>query len=173
MAWRRTGDKPLSEPMMVSLLTHICVTRPQWVKVSSTPRLLWLFCCYCCCFISTVCSVWQHRKHQHSALVNILENSPSLVNSPHGTATCCTNPTMHHFVTEMCTHVHISVTKWCVVGYLSNVLCHLWDVSIVPIPIRQPWRISINESYKSSDSCHITTTNKTKHNNEIWIFYGI
>ena len=32
MAWRRTGDKPLSESMMVSLLMHICVTRPQWVK---------------------------------------------------------------------------------------------------------------------------------------------
>ena len=32
MAWRRPGDKPLSEPMMVSLLTHLCVTRPQWVK---------------------------------------------------------------------------------------------------------------------------------------------
>ena len=32
MAWRRPGDKPLSEPMMVSLLTHICVTRRQWVK---------------------------------------------------------------------------------------------------------------------------------------------
>ena len=30
MAWRRPCDKPLSEPMMVSLLTHICVTRPQW-----------------------------------------------------------------------------------------------------------------------------------------------
>ena len=30
MAWRRPGDKPLSEPMMVSLPTHICVTRPQW-----------------------------------------------------------------------------------------------------------------------------------------------
>ena len=29
MAWRRPGDKQLSEPMMVSLLTHICVTRPQ------------------------------------------------------------------------------------------------------------------------------------------------
>ena len=28
MAWRRPGDKPLSEPMMVSLSTHICVTRP-------------------------------------------------------------------------------------------------------------------------------------------------
>ena len=32
MAWRRQGDKPLSETMMVSLLTHICVTRPQWVN---------------------------------------------------------------------------------------------------------------------------------------------
>ena len=32
MAWRLPGDKPLSEPMMVSLLTHICVTRSQWVK---------------------------------------------------------------------------------------------------------------------------------------------
>ena len=32
MAWRRSGDKPLSEAMMVGLLTHICVTRPQWVN---------------------------------------------------------------------------------------------------------------------------------------------
>ena len=32
MAWRRPGDKPLSEPMIVKLPAHICVTRPQWVK---------------------------------------------------------------------------------------------------------------------------------------------
>ena len=32
MAWRRPGDKPLSEPMMIISLTHICVTWPQWVK---------------------------------------------------------------------------------------------------------------------------------------------
>ena len=32
MAWRRSGDKPLSEPMVTSSLTHICVSRPQWVK---------------------------------------------------------------------------------------------------------------------------------------------
>ena len=32
MAWRRSGDKPLSEPMMSILLTHICITRPQWVN---------------------------------------------------------------------------------------------------------------------------------------------
>ena len=29
MAWCRPGDKPLSEPVMVSLLTHIYVTWPQ------------------------------------------------------------------------------------------------------------------------------------------------
>ena len=33
MAYRRPGDKPLSEPMMVSLLTHICRTLPQWVNL--------------------------------------------------------------------------------------------------------------------------------------------
>ena len=32
MAWRRPGAKPLSEPMMVSLTTHIYITRPQWVN---------------------------------------------------------------------------------------------------------------------------------------------
>ena len=32
IAWRRPGDKPLSDPRMENLPTHICVTRPQWVK---------------------------------------------------------------------------------------------------------------------------------------------
>ena len=56
MAWRRSGDKPLSEPMMVGLPTHICVTRPQWVKPSIYCQLeneeqtgeiwikVWIFC---------------------------------------------------------------------------------------------------------------------------------
>ena len=49
MAWRRLGDKPLSEPMMVSLLTYICVTRPQWVNLGSDVyewRIIWLFLTY-------------------------------------------------------------------------------------------------------------------------------
>ena len=32
MAWRRPGHKPLSEPMVVKLPMHLCVTRPQWVN---------------------------------------------------------------------------------------------------------------------------------------------
>ena len=32
MVWRRPVNKPLSEPMVVSLLTHICAIRPQWLN---------------------------------------------------------------------------------------------------------------------------------------------
>ena len=32
MAWHRPGNKPLPEPMMVSLLMHIFITWPQWVN---------------------------------------------------------------------------------------------------------------------------------------------
>ena len=39
MAWRRPGDKPFSEFMMVSLLTHTCVIRPQWDDMESS--LFW------------------------------------------------------------------------------------------------------------------------------------
>ena len=69
MAWRRSGDKPLSEPMMVRLLTHICATQPQWVKsawyevsfesifwesnVSASFCLLQLHCCIIMCSISS------------------------------------------------------------------------------------------------------------------------
>ena len=42
-AWCRPGDKPLSEPMMVSLLTHICVDgwKSPWCVESSTKT--WAF----------------------------------------------------------------------------------------------------------------------------------
>ena len=32
------GDRPLSEPIMVSLVTHICVNRPQWVNTLGPER---------------------------------------------------------------------------------------------------------------------------------------
>ena len=39
MAWRRPGDNPLSEPMTIILLRHICVTR-SWL-VDQVSFLLW------------------------------------------------------------------------------------------------------------------------------------
>ena len=35
-AWRRTGDKPSSEPMLLGSMTHICSTRERWIKIYST-----------------------------------------------------------------------------------------------------------------------------------------
>ena len=32
MAWCQAGNKPLSEPMMVTSLTHIFITRPRWIN---------------------------------------------------------------------------------------------------------------------------------------------
>ena len=40
-AWRRPGDKPLSEPM---LPTHICAIRPQWVNTKTHQQSWRLYC---------------------------------------------------------------------------------------------------------------------------------
>ena len=54
MTWRRSGHKPLSEPMAVSLLTHIWVTRPQWVNLQINGN-----------FIITVASQQSHWVRNH------------------------------------------------------------------------------------------------------------
>ena len=46
MAWRQPGNKPLSEPRMESLLTHICVARPQCFNVYIN---LYIYMCVCVC----------------------------------------------------------------------------------------------------------------------------
>ena len=43
MAWLRPGDKPLSEPMMASLLAHISITRPEWAKNNWRHNILHMF----------------------------------------------------------------------------------------------------------------------------------
>ena len=84
MAWRRPGGKPLSEPMMVSLLTNICITRPQLVKVGWTEGFyrkiimasskLWDFTvwkaspCPCC---SAMCQIWNQYPMWDLGLRNI------------------------------------------------------------------------------------------------------
>ena len=67
MAWRRPGDKPLSEPMMISLLTHICITRPQWVKnIESIDQLI------CMDDILFSKADWCHIYNQHMRWFKIL-----------------------------------------------------------------------------------------------------
>ena len=77
MAWHRPGDKLLSESMVVSLLTNICVTRPQRVNCynpSKTHSKLtsWMVIIHLSCFVFEIL----HRErqfHQRSALLNFCE----------------------------------------------------------------------------------------------------
>ena len=79
MAWRRPGDKPLSVPMVVGLLAHICVTRPQWVNGAEEIGLVHYSDVTMSVFASqinsrsticsTVCSDAHQRKHQISMLL--------------------------------------------------------------------------------------------------------
>ena len=82
MAWRRSGDKPLSEPMMVRLPTHICVTRPQWVNNGNphtwkhglyieTASCVQTFC------VRLACAWWRPQMETFSVLLAICAgNSP-------------------------------------------------------------------------------------------------
>ena len=62
MAWRRWGDEPLSEPMMVSLPTHICVTQPQWVKQ-------WCFGCQAPSLCLNQCPLLLNGSLGHNSVV--------------------------------------------------------------------------------------------------------
>ena len=68
MAWRRSGDKPLSEPMMVSLLTHICVTRPQCVKWMMLNIRLVIWTLTCCGLMVQMCFM----QWSESSLVQVM-----------------------------------------------------------------------------------------------------
>ena len=47
MAWRRRGDKPLSEPMMVRLPTHIYAS----LGLKDLINIMGIFFSYACCFV--------------------------------------------------------------------------------------------------------------------------
>ena len=82
MAWRRPVDKPLFEAMMVNLPTHICVTRPLWVKqfyysdaiMSAMASQITGVSVVC----STGCSGPGQRKHQSSASLTFVRWDPAV-----------------------------------------------------------------------------------------------
>ena len=62
MAWHRPGDKPLSETVTVTLLMHVCVTRPQWVNKDLSMVIT-------CPIAKVVSSIYRHSK-DYVALVS-------------------------------------------------------------------------------------------------------
>ena len=95
MAGRRPGDKPLSQPMMVRLLTHICITRPQWVKNSQIIdchlwQLDWCGFRECFFFMTQFDNVM--RMHKHWFCFSHIQGL-----TYHKIFTCPTSKLMHFF----------------------------------------------------------------------------
>ena len=67
MALCRPGDKPLFEPVMVRLPTHICVNRPQWVNVIFPYNVKLQFLNTIKYTCNTVCGVF----HIHADVITI------------------------------------------------------------------------------------------------------
>ena len=64
---------------------------------------------------------------------------------------------MHNFVTEICTCVHIPVTKWCIVENSSNALWDLWGGSFVEYAKRVP------QEMFSKDTKSVTRVGSNKY----------
>ena len=73
-------------------------------------------------------------------------------------------PTMRHSVTEICTHVDISVTKWCIVGYGTGAgirtYIHLcpWEL-LIPLHRKQNTRNTMTCREIFLPSRHVVTKN--------------
>ena len=86
MAWRRPGDKPLSEPMMVRSPTHICVTRPQWVKIRWPVRIPWKLTGYSAavraaslsCFVVISSFLCRDLVQSHNIMISYLNDNGSI-----------------------------------------------------------------------------------------------
>ena len=86
MTWRRPGDKPLSEAMMVRLPTHIYVTRPQWVNGSCCLHVL--FYSVCCNFMRIIVAN-SPDAHIPQCIRQISHNAPFCNRNAHTCAHFC------------------------------------------------------------------------------------
>ena len=93
----------------------------RWFETPS--RSLWRHCNVIECVIRTSSSV-EGLVAQSVMWLTVYEQG---FNRPVTQILQCTSSISHNtpFVTEMCTCVHISATKWCIVRYLSDAL---WDL---------------------------------------------
>ena len=101
MVGRHPGAKPLSEPMMASLLMHICVTRHRWVKCwgSTAEQLSRLSYHNFLCMIRTlvlVCNCDQLLKQSYSSTYGSILWNCSQVNANVDHDLCCHMTSLSH-----------------------------------------------------------------------------
>ena len=98
MAWRRSGDKPLSEPVMVILPTHKCVTRPQW--------LIRCICRYWLQLLEIFANISYHLNEGESMYIQMIAMSCWIFTY----TDCLTNPCM-------------DCLEWKVVNFDKTIYC--------------------------------------------------
>ena len=123
MAWRRPGDKPLSEPMMVRLTTHICVTRPQWVKLQQQKKqseegYRCMYKCQPSSWVPMTCGVTWRSHVLANDSVNIMTRSHKIK------ATSCCVEVMTYF---MCHTIEIITDYNCFRGWRCYHMYRLWS----------------------------------------------
>ena len=160
MAWRRPGDKPLSEPMMFSLLMHVCVTQLQWVNTSTGYNIAlelelgWRLTLET--RILSVLTQWGGVTHICVIKLTIIGSDNGLSPGRHQ-AIICTNagillirPLGTNFIEILIgiqtfsfkkMHLKMSSAKWCPFCFHFNVLTHQGQLMFVCM--RQSTRQSV------------------------------
>ena len=171
MAWRRPGHKPISEPMVVSSLTHICVTWPQRVNINSCDSLTHMFSVISSVYtgMGTIvcyraggcewCTWWRHQMEAFSDPVHLLGKS-----------------TGHRAFQELCTVHAMCWVLMCLVSnrFRSNLSgWHHWywgKYTIFQVPVKQLWRVWWKDNKALLWTDGITTTKrKSRHVDEMFI----
>ena len=117
-----------SSPLFVSH-SHWCIVLfAPYVKIASSCRTTM----YCSEFYECLADTTMTARTKKMIVIDLFYKS-------HNAPDKFQYLTMHHFVTEMCTCVDISVTQWCIVGHGTSALWDLWIMSIMMILIVR-WR---------------------------------
>ena len=159
MACRRPGDKPLSEPMMVRLSTHICVTRPQWVndliKAMGRPSL-WQF------KRNSKHAIYMQFKKRMQLSIRLVRTHPNITRENLGFRLLMRinfNLSMHRQSHESVGYNYFSIPKlhqlhrWiCKYGlvFSSHALLLVWsmrELNLIHIFKRGPWNIYLGATY--------------------------
>ena len=95
MPWLQSGGKPLSEPMIISLVTHIRDTRPQWVnncELYSFVDLIFVPACYIS-IIMTYPDIWKYHHNNTYTVITVYYCITRII--------CMADEYIHHYLTRM------------------------------------------------------------------------
>ena len=135
-----TVSQPTNQPTNQPINQPTDLSINQWACISINPFIMfihyfpWVFlsCTLCPQLISRYILTWPDLW--------VVPVSACIREMSVGSKVCYrlppTNTNLISLHAPFCTRsVHISVTKWCIVGYLSNALWHLWDESISSLSV--------------------------------------